>query len=94
MPSPRPTAIALGTLALYGMVLVARTAALAGSLAGRSGCRSIRSRRLLFGLSVAHGLLSGSDTPVLWAMYVVTGMAVATLQVTRMVAPPVMAEAW
>jgi methionine sulfoxide reductase heme-binding subunit len=91
----RPTAVALGSLGLYGIVLVSVTAALAGSLARRVWLPIHSVSAVLFGLCLAHGLLAGSDSRVLWWLYAVTGVVVAVLQVTRMVARPIeLAETW
>ena len=79
----RTTGVALGTLALYGMILVSATAALAGSLARRIWLPIHSVSAILFGLCLAHGLLTGSDTHTLWWMYAATGIVVAVLQVSR-----------
>jgi len=85
----RPTAVAVGSIAMYGIVLVAGTAALAGSIARRVWLPIHSLSAILFGLCLAHGLLAGSDSHVLWWMYAVTGATVVVLQVTRMLARPV-----
>ena len=82
----RPTGVALGTLALYGMILVGATAALAGSVARRIWLPIHSVSAILFGLCLAHGLLTGSDAHALWWMYVVTGALVGVLQLSRSVA--------
>jgi hypothetical protein len=82
----RSTGVALGTIALYGMVLVAGTTALAGSLARRIWLPIHSSSNILFGLCLAHGLLAGSDSHTLWWMYAGTGILVALLQVSRTMA--------
>lgn len=82
----RPTGVALGTLALYGIVLVAGTAALAGSLARKIWLPIHSMSSILFGLCLAHGLLAGSDSHTLWWMYAGTGILVALLQTSRTVA--------
>jgi hypothetical protein len=79
----RPTGVALGTIALYGIALVAGTAALAGSLARRIWLPIHSMSSILFGLCLAHGLLAGSDSHALWWMYAGTGILVAMLQVSR-----------
>ncbi len=79
----RPTAVALGSLALYGVVLVVLTAALAGSVARRVWLPVHAIAVPLFCLSLVHGLLAGSDTHVMWWLYAVTGAVVAVLQVSR-----------
>ena len=90
----RPTAVAVGSIAMYGIVLVAGTAALAGSIARRVWLPIHSLSAVIFGLCLAHGLLAGSDSRVLWGMYAVTGAAVTALQVTRVTArPPSLADA-
>ena len=90
----RPTAVAVGSLALYGIVLVAGTAALAGSIARRVWLPIHSVSAVVFGLCLAHGLLAGSDSRVLWGMYAATGAVVRALQVTRVLArPPALVDA-
>ncbi len=79
----RPTGVALGSLALYGIVLVAATAALAGSIARRVWLPVHSVSSVVFGLSLTHGLLAGSDSGVLWWMYAASGSVVAVLLVSR-----------
>ena len=79
----RPTGVALGTLALYALVLVAGTAALAGSIGRRIWFPVHSVSATIFGLTLMHGLLSGSDSHSLRWMYVFTGSAVAAVQVSR-----------
>ena len=91
----RPTGVALGSIALYGIVLVAVSAALAGSIARRLWLPVHSVSSAVFAVSLAHGLLAGSDSHVLCWMYVVTGVLVAALQVSRLLARRVMPqEAW
>ena len=79
----RPFAVALGTVSVYLALLVGGSAALAGRLAGRAWRPIHRVALVVFGLSWAHGLLAGSDTPRLRLMYVATGAVVAALAVSR-----------
>ena len=88
----RPTGVAFGTIALYGIVLVAGTAALAGSIARKIWLPIHSMSAVLFGLCLAHGLLAGSDTKTLWWMYAGTGLLVAALQVSRALARRVMSS--
>lgn len=82
----RPTAVALGTLALYAMFLVGGTAALAGSI-GRKVWFPIHAvSASVFAVSLLHGLLAGSDSHVLRWLYVGTGALVAGVQATRLLA--------
>jgi hypothetical protein len=82
----RPTGVALGTLALYGVVLVGGTAALAGSVARRIWLPIHSMSAVLFALCLVHGLVTGSDSRTLWWMYVATGVLVALLQTSRTLA--------
>jgi methionine sulfoxide reductase heme-binding subunit len=79
----RPTAVALGTLALYALVLIAATAALAGSIGRKIWFPIHTVSATVFGLTLVHGLLSGSDGHALRWMYVVTGAVVVAVQVSR-----------
>ncbi len=80
----RPTPVALGTLACYGMVLVAGTAALAGSLGRRIWFPIHSVSAVVFALSLVHGLFAGSDSHSLRWMYVLTGAVVLVVQATRL----------
>ena len=82
----RPTAVAIGTIALYGIVLVAGTAALAGSLGQRVWFPIHSVSVIIFCLCLAHGAMAGSDSHTLRWVYVITGAMVATVQTTRWVA--------
>jgi hypothetical protein len=79
----RPTATALGTMALYALVLVAGTAALAGSIARRVWFPVHTVSVLVFCLTLAHGILAGSDAYALRWVYVASGGLVLVLQATR-----------
>ena len=79
----RPTPTALGTLALYALLLVAGTAALAGSIGRRVWFPIHTVSVLVFCLALAHGILGGSDAHALRWVYVVTGAVVLLLQATR-----------
>jgi len=79
----KTTGVALGTIALYGLILVIGTAALAGSI-GRSSWFPIHSVSVLvFCVSLAHGVMSGSDGSTLRWVYVASGVVVVVLQFTR-----------
>jgi hypothetical protein len=73
----RPTAVALGTLGLYAMVLVASTAALAGFVGGRVWFPIHTAAAV-----TAHAVLAGSDTHGLVWLYVLSGAVVVVLQVS------------
>lgn len=78
----RPAAVALGTSALYLLVVIVGSAALAGRAVVRA--RWVGFHRLaypLFGLVWLHGVLAGSDTPRLRALYVIVGLAVGAATV-------------
>ena len=79
----KTTGVALGTLGLYGLVLVIGTASLAGSI-GRSAWFPIHSMSVLvFCTCLAHGVMSGSDGATLRWFYVASGVLVVVLQFTR-----------
>ena len=79
----RPTPVALGTLALYGLVLVVATATLAGSI-GRAVWFPVHSAAVLvFCVSLAHGVTAGSDGSALRWVYAASGLVVVVLQATR-----------
>ena len=79
----RPTAVALGTLGLYAFLLVGATAALAGTLGRRMWFPVHAVSSVVFGLTVMHGVLAGSDSHTLRWLYVATGALVAGAQLTR-----------
>jgi len=82
----KPTPVALGTLALYGLLLVVATAGLAGSI-GRAVWFPVHSAAVLvFCVSLAHGATAGSDGSSLRWVYAASGLVVVVLQSTRWVA--------
>lgn len=82
----KPTGVAIGTLAFYALVLVAGTAALAGSI-GRAVWFPIHTASVVvFCLCLVHGVLAGSDSVALRWVYVVSGATVLVLQFTRWLA--------
>ena len=82
----KPTGIALGTLAFYLLLLVVGTAALAGSI-GRAMWFPVHTASVVvFCLTLAHGVLSGSDSVALRWLYVCSGFVVLLLQFTRWLA--------
>jgi predicted ferric reductase len=83
----RPLAVALGTVSVYLLLLVAGSAALAGRLVGRAWRPIHHAALVVFGLAWAHGILAGSDTSRLRPMYAVTGGIVALFAVTRRLVP-------
>jgi hypothetical protein len=80
-----PTPVALGTIALYGLVLVVATAALAGSIARAVWFPVHSAAVLVFCVSLAHGATAGSDGSILRWVYAASGLVVLILQVTRWV---------
>jgi len=82
----KPTAVAIGTLAFYLLLLVVGTAALAGSI-GRAVWFPIHTASVVvFCLCLVHGILAGSDSVGLRWVYVLTGFVVLLLQFTRWLA--------
>lgn len=73
----RPAAVAYGTVAFYLLVVIVGSAALAGrAVVGARWLGFHRLAFLAFGLTWFHGVLAGSDTPSLRALYLVMGLAV------------------
>jgi sulfoxide reductase heme-binding subunit YedZ len=80
----------LGTVALYAMVLVVVTAYLATKI-GYKAWRTIHYLTFaIFGISLVHGLMSGTDSSSLWMQlaYLGTGLIVAILMVIRFLGNP------
>lgn len=88
----RPLAVAFGTIAIYGGLLVGGTAALAGRLFGRAWRPIHRLAFAVFGLTWLHGLLAGSDALRLRWMYVATGALVVVLGATSRLASRVVLD--
>jgi sulfoxide reductase heme-binding subunit YedZ len=89
----RGTAVGLGTLAAYSLLVVGLVGALRGRLAGSP--RAVRWWRpvhalayAVWPLSLAHGLWSGTDTRTWWAvtLYVGSSLAVVTALWSRLAA--------
>ena len=91
--SYRPLPVTLGVLGLWLGLLAGLSAALAGRLPRRAWWPLHKIAAVSLALVWAHGVLAGSDTPALLAMYVISGMAVVGLALSRYVsrAP---AERW
>ena len=82
----RPTAVTLGTLALYGIVLTTATAALAG-IVGRHAWYPVHQLSLgIFAVSAWHGITAGSDTASLRLVYAATIVLVSLVAATRALA--------
>jgi hypothetical protein len=82
----RTVPVAVGVAAFWACLLVAGTARLGARLVGRRWLPVHRLALPIFAAVFVHGVLSGTDTPRLRAFYVVTGMAVATVWLTRVLA--------
>ena len=72
----RSSPVALGTLALYAFLLTAITARYTKLLPPGTWLTIHRISLVVFGLSWLHGILAGTDSDALRAMYVATGLAV------------------
>ena len=81
--SYRPVAVTLGVLGLYAGLAAGLTAALAGRLAGRVWWPIHKVAAVSLVTVWSHGMLAGSDTPALTAMYAATGVAVGALAISR-----------
>ena len=75
--------MALGTIGLYGLLLVGGTAALAGSIGRRIWLPVHWMAVAVFAACLVHGVTAGSDTHALRWLYVATGTGVTALLVTR-----------
>jgi sulfoxide reductase heme-binding subunit YedZ len=89
--SYRPVAIGVGVLALYAMITTLVSGALrvptASSRSASKAWRGVHiAAYLAWGLSMAHGILAGTDTGRLWgaATYAACGMAVFTALALRL----------
>jgi len=84
--SYRPVPVTLGVIGLYAGLISGLTTALAGRVGARVWWPLHRLSSVTLVLVWAHGVLAGSDTIALLAMYVITGGAVLALGVSRYVA--------
>ena len=85
----RPLWSALGTFALYGILLVGISAYLASKL-GYKVWRSLHYLSFgLFWFSLWHGLFAGTDSPFAWMqlVYLATGLVVVFLTGARILKP-------
>ncbi|MFT4265582.1 MAG: ferric reductase [Nocardioides sp.] len=87
----RPVAVALGTLALYAFVTAAVSGWSRGRMAGSpGGARAWRALHLTayagWGLSMAHGIFTGTDTATWWAIatYAACGLLVTASVLARL----------
>lgn len=79
----RPTAVALGVVAMAFMVVLFATARSAGRLGARHWLAYHRLAALNFVLVWLHGVMAGTDTVALRLLYVGSGAVVAALTSTR-----------
>jgi hypothetical protein len=84
----RPLAVGLGTIGLYVGILTGGSVLLAGGLLGRHWLPIHRMAVVAFVLVWCHGVLAGTDTLRLRAMYLATGLALTVLAVSRRVMQP------
>jgi sulfoxide reductase heme-binding subunit YedZ len=72
----RSSAVALGTLALYALLVTGLTARYTRRLPAGAWLRIHRFSIVVFGLAWMHGLLAGTDAGTLVPLYVATGLGV------------------
>jgi hypothetical protein len=82
----RPVPVTLGVVGLYAGLLAGTTAALAGRLPARLWWPLHKVSGVALLLVWVHGLLAGSDTPVLLGLYAGGGLLVLLLAVSRYLA--------
>ncbi|MHB8673120.1 MAG: hypothetical protein ACYDAK_05515 [Candidatus Limnocylindrales bacterium] len=83
LSSYRSAPVALGTLALYALLVTGLTARYTSLLPPGMWLRLHRLSAVVFGLAWMHGLLAGTDSEPLRAMYVTTGGLVVCLTAYR-----------
>lgn len=76
LSSYRSSAVALGTLALYALLVTGLTARYTARLPAGLWLRIHRLSLVVFGLTWMHGLLAGTDSAALLPLYLLTGLAV------------------
>ncbi len=76
LSSYRSPAVALGTLALYALLVTGLTARYTKRLPAGAWLRIHRFSIVVFALAWMHGLLSGTDSSALVPLYVTTGLGV------------------
>ncbi len=79
----RPVPVTLGVLALWAGVITGVTARFAGSFAARHWWPIHKVAAALLLLVWAHSVFAGSDVTALTLFYIVTGLFVVALAVTR-----------
>lgn len=86
----RPLAVSLGVIAFWMMVLVSVSAALSNTKLFASSWRWMhRLSLLIFLLAWIHGVLAGSDTVALLALYLSTTVFIAILAAWRYLSPSI-----
>ena len=83
--SYRPVAVTLGVIGLYAGLAAGLTAAFAGRVSQRVWWPLHKVAIISLLLVWFHGVLAGIDTPALLGMYIVTGVAVLLLAISRYV---------
>jgi methionine sulfoxide reductase heme-binding subunit len=76
LSSYRSSAVALGTLALYALLVTGLTARYTRRLPAGAWLRIHRFSFVVFALAWMHGLLAGTDSGALVPLYVTTGLGV------------------
>jgi hypothetical protein len=79
----RPVAVTMGVIGLYAGLLAGLTAALAGRVTARIWWPIHKVSALSLVLVWLHGVLAGSDTRLILALYLTTGAAIALLALSR-----------
>ncbi len=79
----RPVAVTMGVIGLYAGLLAGLTAALAGRVTARIWWPIHKVSALSLVLVWVHGVLAGSDTRLILAVYLTTGPALALLALSR-----------
>jgi hypothetical protein len=84
----RPVPVTLGVIGAYAGLLSGLTAVMAGSWAARVWWPLHKIAILTLVLVWLHALLTGTDTPALMLMYIVSGVAIVALAAWRYLAAP------
>jgi len=84
----RPTAVTLGVVGFYFLIAITATAALGGRLIGTHWLLVHRLATPTLLLTWFHGVLAGTDTARLRFVYAITGVSVALLWLSRILARP------
>jgi hypothetical protein len=82
----RPVPVTLGVIGMYAGLVAGLTASMAGRLAARIWWPVHKAAAISLILVWGHSVLAGSDTPALLTLYVVSGVLVLALAVSRYVA--------